>query len=85
MTTTRKFFTVLISIIFLRNPITVRQGVATALVFIALFADALWGKKELCKSKGEAVPTEEPDLEKNNSPTKTSVEMETLNKEKFKD
>lgn len=81
VTTTRKFFTVLISVIFLGNPLIDRQKIATAIVFAALFADAFWGKKQLCKPKAEAVPTEDPDLEKNGSPSKTpAVEMDTLNK-----
>lgn len=83
VTTTRKFFTVLISVIFMGNPLTTQQQIATAVVFAALFADALWGKKQLCgKPPVEAVPTEEPDLEKNGSPVKNAVELETLNSKK---
>lgn len=81
VTTTRKFFTVLISVIFMRNPLTVRQSIATAIVFAALFADAFFGKKQLCGKKPEAVPTEDPDLEKNGLPAK-STEMESLEKKK---
>lgn len=82
VTTTRKFFTVLISVIFMRNPLTVRQSIATAIVFAALFADAFFGKKQLCGKKAEAVPTEDPDLEKNGKPA-MSTEMESLEKRKI--
>lgn len=80
VTTTRKFFTVLISVIFLGNPLSTQQKIATGIVFGALFADAFWGKKKLCgKPPAEAVPTEDPDIEKNASLPKDAVEMEELN------
>lgn len=44
VTTTRKFFTVLCSVIFFGNPLTSRQWLGTALVFAGLFADAAFGK-----------------------------------------
>lgn len=44
VTTTRKFFTVLFSVIFFRNALTITQWVAAILVFAALFADAFYGK-----------------------------------------
>jgi len=91
VTTTRKFFTVLISVIFIGNPISGQQTIATVIVFGALFADAFWGKKPLpCfKPKVVAVPTEEPeepevDVEKNvstvknGSPVKNGVEIVPL-------
>jgi solute carrier family 35 (UDP-galactose transporter), member B1 len=82
VTTTRKFFTVLISVIFMGNALSGRQQIATLIVFGALFADALWGKKKLCgKPDVQAVPTEEPeaDVEKNGA---KSIEMETLKSNK---
>lgn len=83
VTTTRKFFTVLISVLFMGNSLTNRQQIATAIVFAALFADAIWGKKQLCgKPPVEAVPTEDPDLEKNGLPVKNAVELETMNSKK---
>lgn len=84
VTTTRKFFTVLISVIFMGNPLSPRQMIATAIVFGALFADALFGKKQLCgKPAALPVPTEDPDVEKtgvvkNGSPIKEDVELEIL-------
>lgn len=51
------------------NMINGWQWGATVIVFASLFADALFGKKHLCgpmiEGHQEAVPTEEPDLEKN--------------------
>lgn len=82
VTTTRKFFTVLISVIFMKNPLSGRQQIATVIVFGALFADAFWGKKQLCGKPdmiATAIPTEEPDLEKNRPKFNNSVEMETFN------
>lgn len=80
VTTTRKFFTVLISVLFMGNPLSTRQMIATVIVFAALFADALWGKKQLCgKPTVQAVPTKEPDLEKNGKLSKNAAELETLN------
>lgn len=45
VTTTRKFFTVLFSVIFFGNLITGRQWLGTILVFTGLFADMFIGKK----------------------------------------
>lgn len=83
VTTTRKFFTVLISVIFIGNPLIFRQKIATAIVFLALFADALWGKKQLCGKPPAAlpVPLEDPDLEKHQSLEK-KTEMENLKSQK---
>lgn len=44
VTTTRKFFTVLFSVIFFGNALTSRQWIGTFLVFLGLFADAAFGK-----------------------------------------
>lgn len=84
VTTTRKFFTVLISVMFMPgNSLSNRQIIATVIVFAALFADAFWGKKKLCQPKAEAVPTEEPiDIEKNEKDGLKEVELETLNGKK---
>ncbi|KAG5669006.1 hypothetical protein PVAND_016909 [Polypedilum vanderplanki] len=86
VTTTRKFFTVLISVFFMGNPLIPRQWVATVIVFGALFADALFGKKHLCGPKPEShhavqVPTEEPDIEKNGKLQLEDVELQKLKKE----
>lgn len=45
VTTTRKFFTVLFSVLFFGNSLTGRQWLGTLLVFSGLFADMLMGKK----------------------------------------
>jgi solute carrier family 35 (UDP-galactose transporter), member B1 len=82
VTTTRKFFTVLISVIFLGNPLSGRQEIATVLVFGALFADAFWGKKQCGRPAATAVPSEDPDVEKNEPAEKRAIEMTTLNSSK---
>lgn len=46
VTTTRKFFTVLFSVLFFGNPISGRQWLGTTLVFAGLFADMIFGKKD---------------------------------------
>lgn len=45
VTTTRKFFTVLCSVLLFGNTLTGRQWFGTFLVFSGLFADMLFGKK----------------------------------------
>uniref|UniRef100_U5EWR5 Putative transmembrane transport n=1 Tax=Corethrella appendiculata TaxID=1370023 RepID=U5EWR5_9DIPT len=51
VTTTRKFFTVLFSVIFFGNALTGRQWIGTVLVFTGLFADMFMGKKSNEKLK----------------------------------
>lgn len=46
VTTTRKFFTVLFSVLFFGNLLSGRQWLGTLLVFTGLFADMLFGKKD---------------------------------------
>lgn len=45
VTTTRKFFTVLCSVIFFGNVLVTRQWIGAVLVFAGLFADMVMGKK----------------------------------------
>lgn len=47
VTTSRKFFTVLFSVLFYLNPLTPLQWFATVLVFSALLADAFLGRIQL--------------------------------------
>lgn len=56
VTTTRKFFTVLFSVVFFGNSLSGRQWLGTILVFSGLFADMFVGKKpaEGDKKKGES-------------------------------
>jgi solute carrier family 35 (UDP-galactose transporter), member B1 len=49
VTTTRKFFTVLFSVIFFGNTLTSRQWLGALLVFTGLFADMIMGKKTMAK------------------------------------
>lgn len=44
ITTTRKFFTVLASVLLFGNSLSSRQWFGTALVFIGLTLDSLYGK-----------------------------------------
>merc|ERR1711936_1508772 len=46
ITTTRKFFTVLASVIFFGNSLVLRQWVGTFLVFIGIFLDGMYGKQK---------------------------------------
>jgi UDP-galactose transporter B1 len=46
VTTSRKFFTVLISLFLFGNRLTMQQWVGTILVFSGLFADMFYGKKD---------------------------------------
>lgn len=50
ITTTRKFFNVLASVIFFGNPMLTRQWIATVIVFVGLFLDSFYGKQP-AKSK----------------------------------
>ncbi|CAF0909293.1 unnamed protein product [Adineta ricciae] len=45
-TTTRKFFTILCSVIIFGNPISKQQMCGTALVFVGLFMEQFYGKKK---------------------------------------
>lgn len=66
-TTTRKFLTVLMSVLFMPgNSLSVRQQVATIVVFAALFVDAFWGKKSKLPEQNSSKP-ESSDIEKNES------------------
>lgn len=56
-TTTRKFFTVLFSVIWFQNVLSVTQWIGCGLVFIGLFADAIFGKNR--RKKPEAVENEQ--------------------------
>lgn len=51
VTTTRKFFTVLFSVLFFGNALSSRQWLGTLLVFTGLFADMLVGKKSTIDTK----------------------------------
>ncbi|KAA0200199.1 hypothetical protein HAZT_HAZT001260 [Hyalella azteca] len=50
-TTTRKFFTVLGSVLIFGNALTIRQWVGTAVVFAGLTLDAVYGKASLKTAK----------------------------------
>jgi len=70
VTTTRKFFTVLASILIYRHPINIYQGVAILLVFIGVTMEMLSDKKPHPKEKSDPIEytqvpmTEIKDLEK---------------------
>ncbi|XP_058058735.1 solute carrier family 35 member B1 homolog [Anopheles bellator] len=62
VTTTRKFFTVLFSVLFFGNSLSGRQWVGAGFVFSGLFADMFYGKK---------APTKAPPLAKSKSKSET--------------
>jgi len=51
ITTTRKFFTILCSVIIFQNPMSGRQWIATAVVFAGLSLDAIYGRSVAIKKK----------------------------------
>lgn len=53
VTTTRKFFTVLFSVIFFGNPLAGRQWFGAILVFTGLFADMITGKRKVNENSKE--------------------------------
>lgn len=53
VTTTRKFFTVLFSVLFFGNVLTGKQWFGAFLVFLGLFADAAFGKGKAAPKKTE--------------------------------
>ncbi|XP_058452984.1 solute carrier family 35 member B1 homolog [Malaya genurostris] len=63
VTTTRKFFTVLCSVLLFGNNLSSRQWFGTILVFSGLFADMFYGKKGAASgkhSKPKKIEAEEP-------------------------
>jgi len=50
VTTTRKFFTILASVIIFQHPITFTQGIGTSLVFLGLILDQMYGKERKLKN-----------------------------------
>merc|ERR1719357_2343331 len=51
ITTTRKFFTVLASVIFFGNSLVTRQWIGTVFVFAGIFLDGLYGKQKAPDAK----------------------------------
>ncbi|KAI8129372.1 putative solute carrier family 35 member B1 [Lucilia cuprina] len=62
VTTTRKFFTVLCSVIFFGNILIPRQWFGAVLVFAGLFADMFYGKKPAAAAKKPSI-TKDKDFE----------------------
>lgn len=67
VTTTRKFFTVLCSVVLFGNSLSGRQWIGTVLVFTGLFADMLTSKK------GSATAGKTPPKSKNKNETEELV------------
>lgn len=59
VTTTRKFFTVLCSVLLFGNNLSSRQWMGTVLVFTGLFADMFYGKKGAANGKSPPKPKSE--------------------------
>lgn len=70
VTTTRKFFTVMFSVIFFQNPLQIHQWIGTVFVFGGLFGDMFFNKKPP-REEVQAVPTSDPDEKENNVPLAT--------------
>merc|ERR1711990_1042816 len=51
ITTTRKFFTVLASVIFFGDSLVTRQWIGTVFVFAGIFLDGLYGKQKAPDAK----------------------------------
>jgi len=62
VTTTRKFFTVLCSVIFFGNVLIMRQWIGAILVFTGLFADMVNGKRKPPPKKSKNSTSEEKEL-----------------------
>lgn len=62
-TTTRKFFTVLFSVIWFQNTLGYKQWIGCALVFIGLFADAVFGKNRKKPKAIEETAEQEQDTD----------------------
>ncbi|XP_037923947.1 solute carrier family 35 member B1 homolog [Hermetia illucens] len=62
VTTTRKFFTVLCSVLFFGNVLVPRQWFGAVLVFAGLFADMMFGKKS--SSSAKKLPSSKHEEEK---------------------
>lgn len=71
VTTTRKFFTVMFSVIFFANPLQPHQWVGTIIVFGALFGDMFLNKKK---------PEAKTDLQDNDALQKLSDDDPDLKK-----
>lgn len=63
VTTTRKFFTVLCSVLLFGNNLTSRQWTGTVLVFTGLFADMFYGKKGASGGKPPHKPKDKSETE----------------------
>lgn len=64
VTTTRKFFTVLVSVVAFENRLTLTQWIASGIIFSALLLDAIFSKK---KATGDESSTQVTEPEKDTS------------------
>lgn len=63
VTTTRKFFTVLFSVVLFGNSLSSRQWFGAVLVFAGLFADTFYGKKAAASAKAPPKPKDKNETE----------------------
>jgi len=63
VTTTRKFFTVLASIVIYHHEMNVYQWLSIGLVFVGVFVEMLSGNKKHSKGEHKPLPTEDVDMD----------------------
>lgn len=72
VTTTRKFFSVFLSVKLFQNKLSLRQWIAAGIIFGALFLDAVFNKK----SKFNSEPAEETDVGMDNKGVENGDKVE---------
>lgn len=78
ITTTRKFFTVLMSVLLFENKLTTRQWIAAAVIFTALLLDACFSKKVVAPTQEKVVYVKEDKSENSQDPTDVQSEVEEI-------
>lgn len=78
VTTTRKFFSVFLSVILFGNTLSVRQWLAAGLIFGALFLDALFNKKTKIKPEAKQEIVDNPPQNESNVHSK-EIEISVIN------
>lgn len=73
VTTTRKFFTVLVSVVAFENKLTLTQWIASGIIFSALLLDAIFSKKKTAGDESSTQVTEPEENASKQSNLKLSV------------
>jgi solute carrier family 35 (UDP-galactose transporter), member B1 len=74
VTTTRKFFTVFISVLVFENQLTTRQWISAGIIFLALLLDSIFTKKSSSRAESETSNSQSDDDEE--SKVKSESESE---------